>query len=267
VTKSGFYQSISFNKYLNDPAINSSGLKIFRRSPAKFAFWRDNDRPGTQNQLEGSALHSLILTPELFARDFGKSAMPRANSKAREKWDRMNPMARGLSDISWTRVHEMMEAFKHTPCAVAHDLLTDGSPELSIWFQDPDTGLSCKIRPDYLRNDDIMIDVKTTQNGSPEGFFREIKKWGYHYQAAFYTHGLNMAYTAAGVKRYTKAFIFIAIENFPPYEVAIYMLSEDIMQAAQEQIKQDLKKYKECLDAGIWPGYTNEIVILGEKDD
>jgi len=263
----GFYQNIDFSEYLEDPAINNSGLKIFSQSAAKFKHWRNNQKPATPSQLEGSALHCAILEPKQFSKRFGKEAAPRKGSAGRIEWEEDNPRAVALTPNQWENVHNMAESFKNTPCTVAKDLLTEGTPELSVWFDDPITGLLCKIRPDFLRDDDVIIDLKSTKDGSPKGFYYEIKRWGYNYQSAFYKNGINLAYAAAGVNRTPKAFIFIAVENFPPYEVACYMLPEEVIAEAQIQINANLAKYKECLENDFWPGYPNKIMIPGEQGE
>jgi exodeoxyribonuclease VIII len=262
----GFYQDIPFHEYLEDPAINNSGLKIFSQSPAKFAYWRDNQKPATASQIEGSGLHGKILQPELFEKSFGKEAAPRKGSAARTEWEEDNPRAVALTPGQWENVHNMAKSFENTPCTIARELLKEGTPELSVWFDDPLTNLRCKIRPDMLKNNDIIIDLKSTKNGSPEGFYWEIKKYGYNYQAAFYTRGVNLAYAAAGVKRKAKAFIIIAIENFPPHEVACYMIPEEEIAEAQIQINASLEKYATCLKTDTWPGYPDKIMIPGKQE-
>ena len=262
----GFYENIPFHEYLEDPAINNSGLKIFSQSAAKFAHWRDNQKPTTTSQIEGAGLHCAILQPELFEKSFGSEAAPRKGSAARTEWEENNPKAVALTPSQWENVHAMAESFKNTPCTIARELLEEGTPELSVWFDDPLTGLRCKIRPDWLRDDNINIDLKSTKDGSPEGFFWEIKRWGYNYQAAFYKRGIDLAYAAAGVKRRAGAFIIIAIENFPPYEVAVYMITEEIMAEAQTRINASLERYADCLSTDTWPGYPNKVMIPGEQE-
>ena len=263
----GFYQDILFHEYLEDPAINNSGLKIFSQSAAKFAYWRDNQKPATPSQLEGAGLHCKILQPELFEKSFGKKAAPRKGSAARTEWEEDNPHAVALAPGSWDNVHNMAKSFENTSCTVARELLEEGTPELSVWFDDPLTGLRCKIRPDYLRDDNIVIDLKSTKDGSPKGFFWEIKRYGYNHQAGFYKRGIDLAYAAAGVKRTAKAFIIIAIENFPPYEVAVYMITEEIIAEVQIQINASLERYADCLATDTWPGYPNKIMIPGEQGE
>lgn len=258
----GFYQDIPFHEYLEDEAINNSGLKIFAQSPAKFKYWNENQKPGTPTQLEGSALHCKILQPKLFTREFGKTAAPRMGSAARVTWDKKNPTARALSASAWDKVEAMARAFKYTGCTIAKELLSGGLPELSIFFDDPVSGLRCKIRIDHLKDDSLIIDVKSTQAGSPQGFLREVRRWGYDTQAAFYLRGLTAAYQAAGVNRQVQAFVFVCVENFAPYEVSVYTLSESMLQEASDRIDETLAKYRECLKTDIWPGYQNDIIVI-----
>jgi exodeoxyribonuclease VIII len=262
----GFYENVPFSDYLADPAVNNSGLKIFSQSPAKFRFWQNHERPGTPAQVEGSALHTAILEPAAFTKRYGKGPAPRVGSAGRTKWDKANPTATPLTPGQWGNIYGMSEAFEHTSCSIAQELLTEGIPEMSIFWDDPETGLRCKIRPDWLRNDDIIIDLKSTQAGSPKGFLREVKRWGYDRQAAWYERGLNAAYCAAGVDRQVEAFLFIVVENFSPYETAIYMLSGEMIETARQQIDTDLERYAECLSSGIYPGYPNQIIVLGEQE-
>jgi exodeoxyribonuclease VIII len=262
----GFFQDIPFHEYLEDPAINNSGLKLFHQSPTKFKHWENNDKPGTPTQIEGSALHCAILEPEVFVTRFGKGPAPRKGSAGRIKWDKANSTAMPLTPRQWENVEGMAKAFEHTSCTITQELLTEGTPEMSIWWDDPITGLRCKIRPDWLRTDDIIIDLKSTQAGSPRGFLHEVRRWGYDRQAVWYERGLNAAYKAAGVNRHVEAFIFIVVENFSPYETAVYMLPDDIIEKARQQVDIDLEGYAECVKNDIWPGYANKVVVLGEDE-
>ena len=261
----GFYENIEFSDYLADPAANNSGLKLFAQSAAKYAYWRNNDRPGTPAQIEGSALHCAILEPKQFAKRFGKGPAPRVGSNGRTKWDKSNPKAIPLAQSSWDKVQGMSKAFGNTSCTIARELLSDGISELSIWWDDPGTGLRCKIRIDCLKDNSIIVDIKSTQAGSPTNFLREVRRWQYALQAAFYTRGLNSAYRAAGVNRVVEAFIFVCVENYEPYEISTYMLANSILQEANERIDESLVRYKECLEKDEWPGYPDEIIVLGDE--
>ena len=264
----GFYENIEFSDYLADPAVNNSSLKIFSQSAAKYAYWRNNDRPGTGTQAIGSATHCLILENKSFEIRFGKTAAPKAGSVARTKWDLINPRAIPLTPKMWDDVHNMAQAFKSTNCSIARELLSDGVPELSIFWIDPISNLRCKIRIDCLKDNSIIVDVKSTVDASPRGFLREIWKWQYQIQASFYLRGLTTAYQSAGVNRQVDAFIFIAIESSPPHEIACYVLANSILEEANNQIDGTLARYKTCAENDKWLSeHENEIIVLGDNND
>jgi hypothetical protein len=156
----------------------------------------------------------------------------------------------------------MARSFKNTSCTIARELLKEGTPELSVWFDDPITGLRCKIRPDWLRDDDIVIDLKSTKDGSPRGFYWEMRKYGYDQQAYFYLYGVNSAYRKAGVNRRTERFIFICVENFEPYLVSVYMATDAVLERGRQLVEKSLSGYKECLDKDEWPGYENAVLPI-----
>ncbi len=64
--------------------------------------------------------------------------------------------------------------------------------------------------------------------------------------------------TAVTGKQHNK-FIFIAVEKEPPYAVAVYEATKDMLQTAQKQIAPVLDVYAQCLKADVWPGYKDEL--------
>ena len=95
----------------------------------------------------------------------------------------------------------------------AAELLRDGQAEQSFWWDDADTGLRCKCRPDWL-NGATVIDLKTTTDASPAGFAKSCATFRYHVQASHYLAGLP-----------AERFIFIAVEKVYPYAVGVYQLA------------------------------------------
>ena len=257
------FLKMSFQEYLADEAIDYSGLRIFAKSPFQYKYQKERLTESSLSQLQGSALHCLILEgEEAFAARYGASSAPRNGTKARIAWDQDNPQAIPLSPKIWDEVHAQKEAFYKNASNTIRNLLEGGTAEISIFWQDPQTGLSCKARPDYLRPDDIIVDLKTTQAGDPNGFRHEIYKYKYYWQAAFYLRGLTCAYKEAGSNRKAKRFIFVTVEKTPPYEVGAYEIDQEFIGRGQAEIDQALSNYKECLENNIWPGYAEKIVTI-----
>lgn len=130
-----------------------------------------------------------------------------------------------------------------------------GEAELSYFWQDKDTGLVCRCRPDFLRGGNIIVDIKTTADAEPKAFSKQIANLNYHLSAAFYLDGV----TAVTGEKYDK-FIIIAVEKEPPYGVSVHLLDEGTIDAGRFLYKKALKKLKECKDKDEWQGYPDEIL-------
>lgn len=173
------------------------------------------------------------------------------------EWTENNPGRIVLSPEVWDQLHAMRDAVHNHPAA--HALLTSvpGEAEKSVYWIDPTTGVLCRCRPDWWRDDWIIPDLKTTDDASPEGFAKSIANWRYDVQAAFYMDGIEQA-----TGKRPKSFVFIAVEKKPPYGVGVYVLDSDSLELGRAQYQHDLRIYAECLRTGEWPGYGDKIQTI-----
>jgi len=120
------------------------------------------------------------------------------------------------------------------------------------------TGAKLKFRPDICIPDlDLIADIKTTQDASPQAFARDVVKYSYHLSAAMYAYGYELV-----TGRKLESFVFIVVEKNPPYAVAVYELDQASMQAGYRLYRQAIDKYNECTRTGHWPGYSDAIQSL-----
>ena len=135
----------------------------------------------------------------------------------------------------------------------AKELLKSGQPEMSFFWWDKLSEQMCKCRPDWFCEDcGIIVDLKTCQDASPEGFGKAIYNLGYHIQAAWYLKGVN---------QFSKAtrFIFIAVEKESPHLVGVYELDFVSQVAGEDAAAELLARYVVCKNSDSWPGYGDEI--------
>lgn len=173
------------------------------------------------------------------------------------EWTENNPGRVVLSEEVWNQLHAMRDAVHSHPAA--HALLTGvpGEAEKSVYWNDPTTGVLCRCRPDWWREDDVLVDLKTTDDASPEGFAKSMANWRYDVQDPFYTDGVK-----AATGRNVKAFVFIAVEKKPPYAVGVYVLDSASRDIGRATYQHDLRVYAECLANDNWPGYGDKIQTI-----
>ena len=134
--------------------------------------------------------------------------------------------------------------------------LARGHAELSGFWIDQETGVECKIRPDFLVLDSegsivAILDVKTTRDASMSGFVKSVVNFGYDVQAAYYTDGLKQ------IIGREVPFLFLAIENDGPHSVALYRADSEMLEAGRKKYRAGLLTKKWCEDNQVWPGYQS----------
>ena len=151
------------------------------------------------------------------------------------------------------------KAYSHK---AVRNALSKGSAELSAYWNDPVTGIACKCRPDFLMDDGEapigILDVKSTRDASITGFSRDIGKYGYDVQAAFYIDGIK------AVTGLELPFYFVPIEKDGPHEVAMYRASDDMVATGRKKYRAALELLQWCREKGEYPGYQpfGEIEVI-----
>lgn len=178
-------------------------------------------------------------------------------SDIKAEWEKVNEHRTILNPEQWKTIHAMRDALMAHPAANALLTGVPGEAEKSVYWIDATTGVLCRCRPDWWRDDNLIVDLKTTEDASPEGFARSIAKFRYDVQDAFYTDGVQQA-----TGKRPKAFVFIAVEKKPPYGVGVYVLDAETKDLGRAQYQHDLRVYAECVRTGEWPGYGDKIQTI-----
>lgn len=206
----------------------------------------------------GTAVHTAILEPDNFARDYVVAPKFDRRTKegkaAAEAWEAANAGKTPLTADQMAAIEQMVASIRAH--AGAARLLSNGLAEMSGFWVDQETGIECKCRPDFLAEAETcpeqvtaIVDVKTCVDASAEGFSRAIATLGYDVQAAFYQDGLK-ALTGR-----TIPFYFIAVEKDAPYAVACYKASDEVIEIGRAKYRAALQLLKWCRDNDQWPGY------------
>jgi hypothetical protein len=271
----GVFSDMPAADYFAAEGVNNSLLKDMAKSPAHaFALHLAPDRPvreQTPSMFTGTLAHCAQLEPDAMAARYvvvpddaprrptaaqWKAKKPSPDSiAAMDWWADFNTCAEGLQIVTaeqYTATKGQLAAIQRSPELAA--LFGRGAGEQSVFWRDPITGLICKCRPDWVHplddGRDILVDLKSTADASPEGFSRTVWNFGYHRAAAWYSKGW-----AAATGRDVAAFVFGAVTSAYPFLAAPYMLDEDTLRQGADESRRLLDRYAECLRTDSWPGY------------
>lgn len=250
-------------------AINFSTLKYMAQSPRHYLHALKHGTVETPSMGRGTAGHIAALEPERFALEY---AIFDGKRRAGKAWDEFKADAdsRGLRVLKEADLHEAFEIRDAVRAdAAASAYLSNGHAEVTVVWQDEETGLLCKGRVDFLRNDCVVSDLKISADVEPFMFGRSCARLQYHVQAAMYVDGLEAVTKQAHSHR------IIAVESKRPHDVIVYRLGEDVLGPGRDAYRSMLAKVKECRQEKYWPGRSGGLELpfelppwaLGETED
>lgn len=162
------------------------------------------------------------------------------------------------------RIHQMAKAARaHTAAGLILNH-PDFIAEASMFWVDPVTGVNCKIRPDGAIRpckefpNGLLIDGKSGDDASPEGFGRSAWNWMMFLQAAFYSDGFQQVWKTPA----PPAFLWLSQERDSPYACAMYSAPEHFVAYGRHEYQRLLRTVASCQQTGKWPGYPAKITPL-----
>ena len=236
-------------------ALNYSGSKKILISPQHFLHARTEKFDSPAMKL-GRAVHSAILEPELFLKNFAVvPKIDRRTKEGKEKWAELEKELEGkeiLTEEDHATVKEIERkvialklkqniAFEHTELKVAFSL---------------SNGICLKSSFDAVGEDGYIYDIKTTDDASPRAFLRSVRNFDYHLQAAFYSYVFFFCYG-----QMPKGFRFIAVEKEGP-GIAIYELGKNALNEGRELMNLAVEIYSNAISTGDWPGLPEDPQVL-----
>ena len=271
----GWYKGLSNEEYHGSFGYSSSGLKtLVDQTPAHLHYGLTQPNEPTANMQLGTALHTLVLEPEKFDDEFAVSekfdGRTKAGKAAKELFNVQNAGKVVLSEDQVDKAKAMAAAVLAHP--IARLMVTDCITESSIfwWYKtmeaDDNTEFKTmlKVRPDAIsRAYPVVVDLKSSADGSFTGFAKSIINFGYHISAAMYLEGVNQCeelLKELGRMAFNK-FVFVVVENFEPHLVSVYELSINDLDLGKAMYRSTLRKLKDGQE-NDWPGYPEEIRVI-----
>ena len=244
-------------EYRKINAISNSDLSYLEKNPYLFSF---GFRPQIISKSIdfGTLVHSLTLEPEKFNDEYAvedfEGCELNKNSKAyrqaKEKW---------LATVENKTIVSKQDYEKASLLAErARKLIEpiEGKAEQS-YIADYNEQIKIKCRPDYLSDDGILIDLKTTSTDILNDFLltKTIYDRKYYRQLAFYKLVLELC----GIEVKECMLIFASTNNY--WVRGVKILPEDISRGYDEAIE-ILNRYNNILNNGLTFDELFEPVVL-----
>lgn len=241
--------------------VNWSTLKNILTSPKHYRWALDHPREDTEALLRGRATHCAIYEPSEYGKRYvvaPKFHRGMLDKTAREKgyeggkeaaaqWDAQHRDAEVLTPEMNADVIGMATATKDDP--IAGPMIEGGFAEQAVTWTDALTGIECRGRVDHING--RLSDLKTTRNIDPRAFGRDVARFMYHGQLAYYADGL----AANGIVLEGEPAI-IAVENTAPYDVLVLTFSEEDMAAGRALYRKALDCLSRSRELDEWPGVS-----------
>lgn len=279
ITVPGLYEGIGMDRYHGPveicpgPSISSSGLRTIE-SKSPFHYWYDsplNPNPPEREEkahfIMGRLLHELLERGDATWADW--HVTPPGFSEAHvKKWEqaiaeRDSAKAAGKSCVPHgdaMKATQMVAAVHKHPRAKL--LFKSGIFEPTLAWQDKETGIWLRVRPDFFPSVRKWIpDYKSTVSAKPDDFAKSVDNYGYHMAAALYLDGIEALFGERPA-----GFMFVAQEKTEPFVTEIFQLDEEAIGWGRVLNRRSLRRLAKCLATDTWPTYGNDVNLVTLPD-
>jgi len=237
-------------------ALSASGAKMLLRSAAHYIASKQEQREPSAAMQLGTLVHSMVLEPDTVGRLYAAAPkFDRRTTEGKARAAEFEAASGGKTVVdmdTFQKAQRMADAVRQHP--VASKLFVGGHAEVTLQWEQ--YGVPCKARLDYWHPDHEIVDLKTAQDASPEGFAKAVGNFRYHIQAAHYLEGVSHSHV-------TGPFKFVVVESEAPFAVAVYTLSLGSLSAGRMWLPVAADAFRLTKGgAGNWLGYSTDVLEL-----
>lgn len=287
----GWHERRPMSEYLADPAASASMLwKLHTTTPAHFIEDYGGDEETVAKRL-GSVLHARLFEPATFdqyvvlgpceaelksgerkGEKCGKQGSvfrdghSFCGTQGHDPYGKDEPMAPGIEVVTASQKRDAiaMEAALRKDREINELLEAEGPREVIGVWQDKETGLWLRIRPDMLIAEPAATPARwhwsvpnlksTGKVARGEAFRRDFENLGNHFKAAVYRLGMRELWPVE-----PQNFLYPTVETYAPYATILHRIHEDWLDIAEDDVRHTLRALADCLDADHWPAYGGGI--------
>lgn len=260
----GIIHPLSIEAYHLDPAISKSNLLDFHEADTPKHYITPSDKKTKASEM-GQVIHAAVLEPDTYdarVETIPADVLNMAGGKSGKNWEEWSTFHASKYLITPEQKMDLdyiLEEIEKPYNDPASDLLHGGVSEASFFFQHEKTcGYTAKVRPDHLPGGRVISDLKSTAASAEMFEFGKIAaRKKYHWSAALTNLGVSIATGENHID-----YVFVVVEQKPPYGVMVYQVDLMDIVLAWEQMDLIIPRLVECLKTNTWPCYPAGIHFL-----
>jgi len=213
--------------------LSYSSLKAFAKSPNHYLEYISREFKETPAMVFGRAFHSLLLEPDTFHDKWAIAPKCDKRTKAgKEEWQSFSELNKGKEILDGSDYGNILKMIDNV---YSEQRVSLNKINTEIKISGLISDIEFKGVVDGL-NSSHIVDVKTTQDASPQSFNKTFFDLMYHIQAAIYCE-------ITGISEY----YVLAVENTAPFNVQEYHVPFQVIQSGRVQLFELIRKFK-CWD-------------------
>ena len=268
----GIFSDITITDYHDDKEwFSASGLKMAKKSLKLWDMFMKGKITFERKQAFdfGNAFELALLQPDEFNNKVAVEdeiliqiqsnnpdvKSPRSTSMYRDWLDSNIKLQKYIlkesGSESFETIQFMLESCKSD--AVINILIQNIEYNYSIFWVDSESGLQLKTRPDICKSKkNIIVNLKTAEDGSPEKFFKDCANYDYPFQACMEIEGV----LKSGMMSQVDNYFWLVCEKKPPYSATIYEFAHDDREWCTAELHYVLHNVRLAVDANLFPSYS-----------
>lgn len=274
ITEPGLFD-LSHEEYHSDPtrhgSLSSSGaFTLANDCPAAYLHERQTKVFKRAFDI-GNASHLMTLEPHLYDEkvvivrgETKKGTESKGYQSQSAKEQRDEAYANGLIPLlpdEDAMVRAMREVLAHHP--IGRNAFRNGKAEQSIFWRDPEFGIWCRTRPDWIpAAPRYLINWKSAASAHPDDIAKQIFNLGYFAKSSWEMDGIE---AVAGTR--PERFCLLVQAKAAPYLITPVWLHPDDLAWGSIVNRYARGVYAWCSERDEWPGYQPDIAAAPKAFD
>lgn len=233
--------------------ISRSMLGVLKQSPKlfyeMFVAKTRQPSPPSEAMVLGTRFETLLLEPHVYRERYAVAPLYGPDGKRwdlrykahKAAWQEFEQSVAGKELVTveeHNRLMLMCEAAERHSDLGPLVKIVEGQVQLRLDWNHPLTDTPCKSLLDKMATGNLVLDLKTARDPSPEAFRRSVVRYGYHVQDAFYSLAYQTVYGRPC------RFLFGVVGSEPPHDVAVYELDEAAKETGRREADLLITEYE-----------------------